>query len=56
MYASYRKQTYFDMPIHVFGVLVFLTKYIFGFVVKNIDIYLYMYIGVYPYTTCLKVI
>ena len=31
------RKTYFDDPIHVFGVL-YLTKPIFGFHVKNIDI------------------
>ena len=51
MYASYLRQTYFDMPIHVFRFCI-LTKLVFGFIVKNIDIYLYMYIGVYPYTIC----
>ena len=31
------RKTYFDNPIHVFGVL-FLNKTYFGFLVKNIDI------------------
>ena len=44
------KQTYIDIPIHVFG-----TKHIFRSIVKNNDIYIYLvYIGLYPYTTCLK--
>ena len=53
MYASYLRQTYFDMPIHVFRFCI-LKKLVFGIIVKNIDIYLLMYIGLYPYTTCFK--
>ena len=107
MYASYLRRTYFDMPIHVFGVLCFnktyfriwfswidriktslhglmyirfvlytcmlhtldklilicificlefcvLTKHIFGVNIKNIIYISFMYIGLYPYTTCFK--
>ena len=59
MYASYRKQTYFDMPIHVFGVLVFLSKHIFRFIVKNIDIYIFhvfwIYIHMQHASSCLNI-
>ena len=45
----------FTIHTHVLSLLVFgLTD--IGFLVKNIDINLYMYIGFYPYTICFKVI
>ena len=47
MYASYLRQTYFDMPIHVYGVLVFSTKHIFGFNIKNMDIYMFHVYWIY---------
>ena len=50
MYASCLRQTYFDMPIHEFWCFGILTKLIFGFNVKNIDIYLfhvYWFISIY---------
>ena len=41
MYASYLKQTYFDMPIHEFWCFGILTKHIFRIKVKNYDIYMF---------------
>ena len=48
------RQTYFDMPIHVFRFCI-LTKLVFGIIVKNYDIYLYMYIGLIHILYALKV-
>ena len=56
MYASYPRQTYFDMPSHVFRFCI-LTKLNFGIIVKNYDIYIYAscILDFYPYATCFKV-
>ena len=54
MYASYPRQTYFDMPIHVFRFCI-LTKLVFGIIVKNYDIYLSCILDFHPYATCFNV-
>ena len=47
------RQTYFDIPIHVFRFCV-LTKLIFGFIFKNMDIYMF---HVYQHASkCLSII
>ena len=56
MYASYLRQTYFDMPIHVFRFCI-LTKLVLGIIVKNNDIYIsFMYIGLISICNMLQVV
>ena len=40
---------------HVFYVLVFLTKHILELMTKTMICICFMYIGLYPYTSCFKV-
>ena len=58
MYVSHLRQTYFDMPIHVFGVLCFNKTY-FQIIVKNIGIYIFhvywIYIHVQHTSSCLNI-